>query len=48
VARLFPPINDSILNERDTYIQNYRVLTESVSGNTVRALVQVDSTVPAG
>ncbi len=42
VVRRFQLINDNILAERDKYIQNYRVLTESVSGNTVRALVQVD------
>ena len=42
VVRRFQLINDSILNERDTYIQNYRVMTESVSGDTVRTLVQVD------
>jgi hypothetical protein len=42
VVRRFQQINDSILAERDDYIQNYRVLTESVSGNTVRAMVQVD------
>ena len=42
VVRRFQLINDSILNERNNYIQNYRVLTESVSGNTVRTLVQVD------
>lgn len=42
VVRRFQQINDSILAERDNYVQNYRVLTESVSGNTVRTLVQVD------
>jgi len=42
VVRRFQQINDSILAERDNYIQNYRVITESVSGNTVRTLVQVD------
>jgi len=42
VVRRFQQINDSILAERDNYIQNYRVLTESVSGTTVRTLVQVD------
>ncbi len=42
VVRRFQQINDNILAERDNYIQNYRVLTESVSGNTVRTLVQVD------
>lgn len=42
VVRRFQQINDHILAERDSYIQNYRVLTESVSGTTVRTLVQVD------
>lgn len=42
VVRRFQLINDSILDGRDTYIKNYRVLTESVSGSTVRTLVQVD------
>ena len=42
VVRRFQQINNSILAQRDNYIQNYRVLTESVSGNTVRTLVQVD------
>lgn len=42
VVRRFQLINDSILAERDNYVQNYRVLTESVSGGTVRTLVQVD------
>ncbi|MCB2145996.1 MAG: hypothetical protein KQI81_05935 [Deltaproteobacteria bacterium] len=42
VVQRFQQINDSILAERDNYVQNYRVLTESVAGNTVRALVQVD------
>ena len=42
VVRRFQIINDRILAQRDNYIQNYRVLTESVSGSTVRALVQVD------
>ena len=42
VVRRFQQINDNILAERDNYIQNYRVLTESVSGTTVRTLVQVD------
>jgi hypothetical protein len=42
VVRRFQQINDNILAERDNYIQNYRVLTESVSGKTVRTLVQVD------
>ena len=42
VARRFQLINDEILNRRDNYIQNYRVLTESISGNTIRTLVRVD------
>jgi hypothetical protein len=42
VVRRFKLINDSILTQKDKYIQNYRVLTESTSGNTIRALVQVD------
>jgi hypothetical protein len=42
VVRRFQLINDNILSRRDTYVQNYRVLTESISGNTVRVLVQVD------
>lgn len=42
VLRRFQLINDNILTERDTYIQNYRVLTESTSGVTIRVLVQAD------
>lgn len=42
VVRRFQQINDSILAERDNFVQNYRVLTESVSGNSVRVMVQVD------
>jgi hypothetical protein len=42
VVRRFQLINDNILNQHDNYIQNYRVLTESISGTTIRALVQVD------
>ncbi|MGA6925558.1 MAG: hypothetical protein WBY88_07750 [Desulfosarcina sp.] len=42
VVRRFKVINDNILADRDTYIQNYRVLTESVSGTAVRVLVQAD------
>lgn len=42
VVRRFQLINDNILNQRDTYIQNYRVLTESISGTTIRTLVRVD------
>lgn len=42
VVRRFQLINDSILAQRNTYVKNYRVLTELVSGSTVRVLVQVD------
>jgi hypothetical protein len=42
VVRRFQQINDSILAQRDNYVQNYRVLTESASGTTLRVLVQVD------
>ena len=42
VVRRFQLINESILNQRDKYVQNYRVLTESISGGTIRTLVQVD------
>ncbi len=42
VVRRFKQINDSILSQQDKYVLNYRVLTESVSGKTIRALVQVD------
>lgn len=42
VVRRFQVINDKILTERENYVQNYRVLTESVSGATIRTLVQVD------
>jgi hypothetical protein len=42
VVRRFKLINDSILTRKDNYVQNYRVLTESTSGNTIRTLVQVD------
>jgi hypothetical protein len=42
VVRRFQLINDSILAARDNYVQNYRVLTESVSGATIRTVVQVD------
>ena len=42
VVRRFQLINESILNQRDQYVQNYRVLTESINGNTIRTLVQVD------
>lgn len=42
VVRRFKIINDSVLAKHNNYVQNYRVLTESVSGSTIRALVQVD------
>jgi hypothetical protein len=42
VVRRFQLINDSILSQRENYIRNYRVLTENVSGKTIRTLVQVD------
>ena len=42
VVRRFKLINDNIFAKRDNYIQNYRVLAESVSGKTARALVRVD------
>lgn len=42
VVQQFQLIAGSILSRPDSYIKNYRVLTESVSGNTVKALVQVD------
>jgi hypothetical protein len=42
VVRQFQLINNRILAERDSYVQNYRVLTESITGSTVRTLVQVD------
>ena len=42
VVRRFKLINDGILSQKDKYIQNYRVLTESVSGATIRTLVQVN------
>jgi hypothetical protein len=42
VVRRFQIINDNILAQKDNYVQNYRVLTETVSGGTIRLLVQVD------
>lgn len=42
VVRRFQLINENIFNQDDRYIQNYRVLTESISGPTIRTLVQVD------
>lgn len=44
VSQRFQLINEKIIAQRETYIQNYRVVAESVSGNTLRALVQVDIT----
>jgi len=42
VVRRFKLINDGILQKPEEYIQNYRVLTESVAGKSIRTLVQVD------
>jgi len=42
VVRRFKVINDNLLERPKEYIQNYRVLTESVLKNTIRTLVQVD------
>jgi len=42
VVRRFKLINDGILEKPEEYIQNYRVLTESVAGKSIRTLVQVD------
>jgi hypothetical protein len=42
VVQRFKVINDNIFAQRDNYIRNFRVLTESVSGSTVTVLVQVD------
>lgn len=42
VVRRFQLIDDNILAERNAYVKNFRVLTELVSGSSVRALVQVD------
>ncbi|BBO83536.1 hypothetical protein DSCO28_41020 [Desulfosarcina ovata subsp. sediminis] len=42
VVRRFQVINEKILNAPDTYVRNYRVVSEAVSGSTVRVLVQVD------
>ena len=42
VSQQFQLINEKILAQPETFIQNYRVVTRAVSGNTVRALVQVD------
>ena len=42
VVRRFKVINDGILAKPEDYIQNYRVLTESVAGKSIRTLVQVD------
>ena len=45
VTRRFQIINDTILSKKNHYIQNYRVITKSVSGSTIRALVDVDVSV---
>ena len=42
VVRRFKLINDGILAQPEKYIQNYRVLTESVAGKAIRTLVRVD------
>lgn len=42
VVGRFQLINDSILVDHDKYIKNYRVLSQFVSGTTVRTLVRVD------
>jgi hypothetical protein len=42
VVQRFQVINDNILAHPDNYVRNYRVLTETVSGDTIRTLVQVD------
>lgn len=42
VVRRFQLIDDNILAGRNAYVKNFRVLTELVSGSSVRALVQVD------
>ena len=42
VVRRFQIINKNILSKQDNYVRNYRVLAESVSGKTARALVRVD------
>lgn len=44
-ASRFQLINKHILANPDMYIENYRVLTDSVSGGAIRALVQVDVSV---
>lgn len=45
VVRRFKVINDNLLERPKEYIQNYRVLTESVLKDTIRTLVQVDISV---
>ena len=45
VVRRFKLINDGILENPEEYIQNYRVLTESVAGKSIRTLVQVNISV---
>lgn len=45
VIRRFQLINDKILSKKDIYVQNYRVLTKALSGNRIRAFVQVEVSV---
>ncbi|WP_319522112.1 DUF2066 domain-containing protein [uncultured Desulfosarcina sp.] len=45
VVRRFKVINDNLLERPKEYIQNYRVLTESVLKDTIHTLVQVDISV---
>ena len=42
VVQQFQLIAGGILAKPENYVKNYRVLTESVSGNAVKTLVQVD------
>ncbi len=42
VSRRFQLIDDNVFKKQANFVLNYRVLTESVSGNAVRSLVQVD------
>jgi hypothetical protein len=45
VSNRFQIINEKILAQRETYILNYRVVTESVASQTIRALVLADVSV---
>lgn len=45
MVQQFQLINNEILTRKNNYIQNYRVLTESVSGTRIRAFVQVEVSV---